>query len=100
MGSATNCFVSNCTITATGTDKYGIRHSADSGVDVLKITECTVTATFPIVVRHTNEKPVTDYKLVFEGTNTLNKGAEYEVAILRKNMKLMVWNLHRLQLVQ
>lgn len=81
LGSATNCFVSNCTINATGTDKYGIRHNADSGVDVLKITECTVTATFPVVVRHTNTTAVTDYKLVFEGNNTLNKGAEFEVAI-------------------
>ena len=81
LGSATNCGVSNCTITATGADKYGVRHSADSGADRLMLINNTINACFPVVVRHTNDTPVTDYTLAFEGNNTLVKGGDYHVAI-------------------
>ena len=86
LGSATNCFVANSNITATGSDKYGIRHNADSGADVLTLTNVNVDAFIPVVVRNTNTTPVTDYKLVFEGVNTLTKknGSEYEVAIAKQ----------------
>ena len=81
LGSAINCGVSNCTITATGAEKYGVRHSADSGVDRLMLINNTIDACFPVVVRHTNDTPVTDYTLAFEGNNTLVKGDVYDVAI-------------------
>lgn len=79
LGSATNCVVSNCNITAT--DKYGVRHSADSGADALKLNSNTIDAFIPVVVRHTNTTPVTNYQLVFEGANVLTKGGDYHVAI-------------------
>ena len=81
LGSATDCVISNCDIKAVGADKYGIRHNADSKVDVLKVINSTVDATFPVVVRKTNNTTIESYKLAFEGANTLTKGAEYEVAI-------------------
>ena len=81
LGAATNCVISNCNITATGSDKYGVRHNADSSVDALKVINSTIKATFPVVVRKTNNTAIESYKLAFEGTNTLTKGAEYEVAI-------------------
>ena len=81
LGAATNCVISNCNITATGSDKYGVRHNADSSVDALKVINSTIKATFPVVVRKTNNTAIESYKLAFEGTNTLTKGAEYHVAI-------------------
>ena len=81
LGSATDCVISNCDIKAVDADKYGIRHNADSKVDVLKVINSTVDATFPIVVRKTNNTAIESYKLAFEGANTLTKGAEYHVAI-------------------
>ena len=81
LGSATNCFVANANITATGADKYGIRHNADSGVDVLTLTNVNVNAFIPVVTRHTNDTPVTSYKVVFEGVNTLTKAGDWHVAI-------------------
>lgn len=81
LGSATNCVVSNCEITATGAEKYGVRHSADSGADALKLNSNTINAFIPVVVRHTNTTPVTNYQLVFEGANVLTKGGDYHVAI-------------------
>ena len=81
LGSATNSVVANCNIKATGSDKYGIRHNADSANDELKISGTTVNAFIPVVVRKTNNTAIESYKLSFEGTNTLTKGGEYEVAI-------------------
>ncbi|MBQ2400277.1 MAG: hypothetical protein II308_09460 [Muribaculaceae bacterium] len=83
LGSATDCVISNCTINATA-DKYGIRHNADSKVDVLKVINSTVNAGFPVVVRKTNNTTIESYKLAFEGANTLTKGAEYHVAIAQQ----------------
>ena len=84
LGSATNSIVSNCDITATGADKYGIRHNADSAVDELKIVSSKVNAFIPVVVRKTNDTAIEAYKLTFEGTNTLTKGGDYEVAIAKE----------------
>ena len=81
LGAATNCVISNCNITATGSDKYGVRHNADSSVDALKVINSKINAFIPVVVRKTNNTAIESYKLAFEGANTLTKGAEYEVAI-------------------
>ena len=78
LGAATNCLVSNCNITA---DKYGIRHNADSKVDVLNIDDCTINAAFPVVVRKTNDTVVESYEVAFRGVNTLTGAAGYHVAI-------------------
>ena len=78
LGSATNCLVSNCEINA---QKYGIRHSADSKVDVLNIDDCTINAAFPVVVRKTNNTVVESYEVAFRGVNTLTGAEEYDVAI-------------------
>ncbi len=84
LGAATNCIISNCDIIATGTEKYGIRHNVDSKNDVLKIVGTTVKATFPVVARKTNDTTVESYKIAFEGTNTLTKGADYDVAVAKE----------------
>jgi len=81
LGSATKCVVRNSSITTTGDKKYGIRHSADSGTDVLKIVNCNINAYVPVVVRHSNDTPVADYKLVFEGTNNLTKQDDSELHV-------------------
>lgn len=81
LGSATGCLVSLCDITAAGDGKYGIRHNADSANDVLKIVNTKVNAFIPVVVRKTNSDPITSYKLVFDGINTLTKGGDYHVAV-------------------
>ena len=78
LGAATNCLVSNCTINA---EKYGIRHNADSKVDVLNIDACTINAAFPVVVRKQNTTTVESYEVAFRGVNTLTPAAEYHVAI-------------------
>ena len=78
LGAATNCLVSNCNITA---DKYGIRHNADSKVDVLNIDACTINAAFPVVVRKENNTTVESYEVAFRGVNTLTGAADYDVAI-------------------
>lgn len=84
LGSATNCLVSNCNITATGAEKYGIRHSADSSNDVLKVVNNTVDAFIPVVTRKTNDTTIESYKLVFEGNNTLTESGEYKVVIAKE----------------
>ena len=81
LGAATNCVISNCDITATGSDKYGVRHNADSSVDALKVINSKINAFIPVVVRKTNNTAIESYKLAFEGVNTLTKSGEYEVAI-------------------
>ena len=83
LGSATDCVISNCTINATA-DKYGIRHNADSEVDVLKVINSTVNAGFPVVVRKTNNTTIESYKLAFEGANTLTNAVGFEVAIAKE----------------
>lgn len=84
LGSATNCLVSNCNITATGDKKYGIRHSADSSNDVLKVVNTTVNAFIPVVTRKTNDTTIESYKLVFEGNNTLTESGDYKVVIAKE----------------
>ena len=78
LGAATNCLVSNCNIEAT---KYGIRHNADSKVDVLNIDACTINAAFPVVVRKENTTTVESYEVAFRGVNTLTGAVGYDVAI-------------------
>ena len=80
LGAATNCLVSNCKIKVA---KYGIRHNADSKVDVLNIDDCTINAAFPVVVRKENNTTVESYEVAFRGNNTLTLtgAAEYHVAI-------------------
>ena len=80
LGSATNCKIVGAKIVADA-EKYGIRHDANSGSDVLKVANCTINAFIPVVVRRTNTTPVTDYSLVFDGTNNFTKAGKYHVAI-------------------
>ena len=82
---ARNCVVSNSNITATGGDKYGIRHEIGNVNDGLKILNCTVAASFPVVVRNNDNVAVASYTLTFEGTNTLTPAASaYHVAIAQQ----------------
>lgn len=83
LGSATNCKIVGAEI-VTAAGKYGIRHDANSGSDVLKVANCTIKAFIPVVVRRTNTTPVTGYSLVFEGTNNFTKAGEYHVAIAQE----------------
>ncbi len=82
---ARNCVVSNSNITATGGDKYGIRHEIGDENDGLKILNCTVAASFPVVVRNNDDFAVASYTLTFEGTNTLTPATgAYHVAIAQQ----------------
>lgn len=78
---ARNTIVTNCNITTTGSDKYGIRHEIGNVNDGLKIVDCTINAAFPVVVRNNDNVAVASYTLTFEGNNTLANALGYHVAI-------------------
>lgn len=82
LGTSHTCVVRNSEITASAAGKYGIRHDA-TGASRLTIENCKVDAFIPVVVRNSNNNPVSSYTLAFNGANTLDKGAdsEYHVAI-------------------
>ena len=75
LTSAANASITNCGITATKEDGYGIRVDA-TGSNTMNVKDCTIAAFRPIVLR----KAIADFKLNLEN-NTLTPSDKYHIYV-------------------